>query len=379
MKKLLILSILLSVQIYAEIMTYSLPQKGEYHHNEFGDLVCDAAYVDIKGEGCILKAICERWNEEENSCYSKPGKSHWIYPDGPEWECDEGYHLGNNSCFTCLEPFVYSASENRCVMKPENSVWMNGDTFQCEDGFFKNSEDKCERNIKCGFFERYDWDNNRCVSKPKNSHWSNKKLAHWKCDEGYRYNESKNECEKERRKEESKLNNSFFLAHDVSFGYGIGLSKDYTNKSQEITNIETNYSLGAGFGNELIKGRAQLVLGLLYTKLEYDYKERYSYSSGKDNYLIEHEQNNSTALGVGINAGLDFWRFTFDYSKLFLTRLQPKNVDFGTSITKYKFGFNITNWLNVNLTIIRDLIDEAVYLREIDESMLLLGATIRFY
>jgi hypothetical protein len=87
---------------------------------------------------------------------------------------------------------------------------------------------------------------------------------------------------------------------------------------------------------------------------------------------------NSPALELGINSGLDFWRLTFDYSNMFLTRLQPKYVDFGHKITKYKFGFNITDWLNVNLTIIQDLIEQAVYLREIDESMLLLGATIRF-
>lgn len=373
---------------------------------------CNAGYVYIN-DLCEEKASCnedERYDEENNSCISKPEHSHWsvngneiwycdsgyverygvceikpncnekqkyneIYnscvnpPDNGFWNsigklvCDEGYHVDNEKeyCFKCEGETRFNYSTNTCVTKPENSHWsVNGDgIWYCNEGFFE-TEYSCEEIKECGFFERYNSYTNECVDKPSDSHWTDDNSTYWECDDGY-YKNYYDECEKSNPID---LTNYISFSHDLTFGIGVGNGKDIEDNSTTIFNLEANYNIGTKIGNEFFNVRTQFSVGLLFTEFEYgDYMDETVYAM---------------AFTFGPNIGFDFWKFSFDYSYNWRKCERLESITFNDTYSKYKFGFNINEHFNVNVTMISNMISSIQRLKEFDNNTFSLGLTYRF-
>lgn len=306
-------------QKYIEVTNWceNPPANGAWNDN--GDIVCNEGFVKL-GLLCVQKAVCEHWNSEDNTCFEKPVHSHWVYSEGATWECDNGF-------------------------------------FETEYG--------CVENKKCGFFERYNSYTNECVDKPLNSHWTEDNGTNWVCDDGY-YNYL-DKCEEINPVD---LTNYISFAHDLSFGFGAGFGKDQQDNSTPIVNVEAYYNIGAKIGsNEFFKIRTQLSIGLLYTGFEY---------SSDYHYIEDVENVNSIAFTFGPNIGFDFWKFSFDYSYVLRYGESLESVTFNNAYSKYKFGFNINEHFNVNVSMISNMISSTSVLNEFDDYMFSLGLTYRF-
>lgn len=336
------------------------PDNGSWNYR--GDVVCDEGYVKV-GLLCEQKAECEHWNSEDNTCFEKPIHSHWVYSEGDAWECDNGYHSDteNEYCFKCEGETQFNYSTNTCVTKPENSHWSGEGIWHCNEGFFE-TEYSCEEIKKCGFFERYNFYTNECVDKPSGSHWTYDNSTDWECDDGY-YKTYYDKCEKTNPID---LTNYISFAHDLTFGIGAGSGKDQKNYSTTIFNVEANYNIGVKIGNEFFNVRPQFSAGLLYTEFEY---------SG---YIYMDKTVNSMAFTFGPNIGFDFWKFSFDYSYLWRSGERLESITFNDTYSKYKFGFNINEHFNVNVTMISNMISSTQRLKEFDDNMFSLGLTYRF-
>ena len=339
------------------------PDNGSWNYR--GDVVCNEGYVII-GQMCEQKAECEHWNSENNTCFEKPAHSHWVYSEGATWECDNGYHSDtkNEYCYKCEGETQFNYSTNTCVTKPENSHWSSEGIWHCNEGFFE-TEYSCEEIKECGFFERYNSYTNECVDKPSDSHWTYDNSTDWECDDGY-YKTYYDGCEKSNPID---LTNYINFAHDLTFGIGFGSGRDLQNNSITIFNAEANYNIGAKFGNEFFNIRTQFSVGLLYTEFEYD-----EYSD----YIYDDKTVNAMAFTFGPNIGFDFWKFSFDYSYIWRKCEKLKDITFNDTYSKYKFGFNINEHFNVNVTMISDMISSIQRLKEFDDNMFLLGLTYRF-
>lgn len=293
------------------------PANGAWNDN--GDVVCNEGYVK-HGLLCVQKAVCEHWNSEDNTCFEKPVHSHWVYSEGATWECDNGFF---ETAYGCVE------------------------------------------NKKCGFFERYNSYTNECVDKPLNSHWTEDNGTNWVCDDGY-YNYL-DKCEEINPVD---LTNYISFAHDLSFGIGAGFGKDQQDNSTPIVNVEAYYNIGAKIGsNEFFNIRTQLSIGLLYTGFEY---------SSDYHYIDDVENVNSIAFTFGPNIGFDFWKFSFDYSYVLRYGERLESITFNDTYSKYKFGFNINEHFNVNVSIISNMISSTSVLNEFDDNMFSIGLTYRF-
>ena len=336
------------------------PYNGSWDYK--GDVVCDEGYVKV-GLMCEQKADCEHWNSEDNTCFEKPIHSHWVYSEGDTWECDNGYHSDteNEYCFKCEGETQFNYSTNTCVTKPENSHWSGEGIWHCNEGFFE-TEYSCEEIKECGFFERYNSYTNECVDKPSDSHWTYDNSTDWECDDGY-YKTYYDKCEKTNPID---LINYISFAHDLTFGIGAGSGKDQKDNSTTIFNVEANYNIGVKIGNEFFNVRPQFSAGLLYTEFEY---------SG---YIYMDETVNSMAFTFGPNIGFDFWKFSFDYSYIWRCGERLESITFNDTYSKYKFGFNINEHFNVNVTMISKMISSTQRLKEFDDNMFSLGLTYRF-
>lgn len=340
------------------------PYNGSWDYK--GDVVCDEGYVKV-GLLCEQKADCEHWNSEDNTCFEKPIHSHWVYSEGATWECDNGYHSDteNSYCFKCEGETQFNYSTNTCVTKPENSHWSGEGIWHCNEGFFE-TEYSCEKIKECGFFERYNSYTNECVNKPSDSHWMDDNSTNWECDDGY-YKTYSDKCEKSNPID---LTNYISFAHDLSFGFGAGFGKEQQDNSTPIVNVEAYYNIGAKIGsNEFFKIRTQFSIGLLYTGFEY---------SSDYNYIDDVETVNSIAFTFGPNIGFDFWKFSFDYSYVLRYGESLESVTFNNAYSKYKFGFNINEHFNVNVSMISNMISSTSVLNEFDDYMFSLGLTYRF-
>lgn len=336
------------------------PANGSWDYR--GNVVCNEGYVKI-GLLCEQKADCEHWNSENNTCFEKPAHSHWVYSEGATWECDDGYHsdMENEYCFKCEGETQFNYSTNTCVTKPENSHWSSEGIWHCNDGFFE-TEYNCEEIKECGFFERYNSYTNECVDKPSDSHWTSDNSTNWECDDGY-YKTYSDKCEKINHID---LTNYISFAHDLTFGIGAGSGKDQKDNSTTIFNVEANYNIGVKIGNEFFNVRPQFSAGLLYTEFEY---------SG---YIYMDETVNSMAFTFGPNIGFDFWKFSFDYSYLWRSGERLESITFNDAYSKYKFGFNINEHFNVNVSMISNMISSTQRLKEFDDNIFSLGLTYRF-
>lgn len=340
------------------------PANGAWNDN--GDVVCNEGYVKL-GLLCVQKVDCEHWNSENNTCFEKPAHSHWVYSEGATWECDNGYHSDteNKYCFKCEGETQYNYSTNTCVTKPENSHWSGEGIWHCNDGFFE-TEYSCEEIKECSFFERYNSYTNECVDKPSDSHWIYDNSTYWECDDGY-YKTYNDKCEKTNPID---LTNYISFAHDLSFGFGAGFGKDQQDNSTPIVNVEAYYNIGAKIGsNEFFNIRTQFSIGLLYTGFEY---------SSDYHYIDDVETVNSIAFNFGPNIGFDFWKFSFDYSYVLRYGESLESVTFNNAYSKYKFGFNINEHFNVNVSMISNMISSTSVLNEFDDYMFSLGLTYRF-
>ena len=338
------------------------PANGSWNYS--GDIVCNEGYVKV-GLLCEQKADCEHWNSENNTCFEKPDNSHWVYNEGATWVCDDGYHSDteNEYCFKCEGETQFNYSTNTCVTKPENAYWSSEGIWHCNEGFFK-TEYSCEEIKNCGFFERYNSYTNECVDKPSDSHWTADNSTNWECDDGY-YRTYLDKCEKTNPID---LTNYIKFAHDLTFGIGVANAKDIRNESTPIWNIDTYYNAGIKIGNEFFSVRGQFGVGLIYTEFEY---------SG-ETYTYMDENLNSLAFTFGPNVGFDFWLFTIDYAYIWSSRNNIESIDFNTNFSKYKIGFNITEHVNINVTMITNLIESTKRLNEFDENMFMVGLTYRF-
>lgn len=336
------------------------PDNGSWNYR--GDIVCNEGYIKV-GLLCEQKAECEHWNSENNTCFEKPAHSHWVYSEGSTWECDNGYHSDteNAYCFKCEGETQFNYSTNTCVTKPENSHWSGEGIWHCNEGFFE-TEYSCEEIKECGFFERYNSYTNECVEKPSDSHWTYDNSTDWECDDGY-YKTYYDKCEKTNPID---LTNYISFAHDLTFGIGAGSGKDQKDNSTTIFNVEANYNIGVKIGNEFFNVRPQFSAGLMYTEFEY---------SG---YIYMDETVNSMAFIFGPNIGFDFWKFSFDYSYLWRSGERLESITFNDTYSKYKFGFNINEHFNVNVTMISNMISSTQRLKEFDDNMFSLGLTYRF-
>lgn len=336
------------------------PANGTWDYR--GNVVCNEGYVKV-GLLCEQKADCEHWNSENNTCFEKPAHSHWVYSEGATWECDNGYHSDTEKeyCFKCEGETQFNYSTNTCVTKPENSHWSSEGIWHCNDGFFE-TEYSCEEIKECGFFERYNSYTNECVDKPSDSHWTYDNSTNWECDDGY-YKTYYDKCEKTNPID---LTNYISFAHDLTFGVGAGSGKDQKDNSTTIFNVEANYNIGVKIGNEFFNVRPQFSAGLLYTEFEY---------SG---YIYMDETVNSMAFTFGPNIGFDFWKFSFDYSYIWRCGERLESITFNDTYSKYKFGFNINEHFNVNVTMISNMIRSTQRLKEFDDNMFSLGLTYRF-
>lgn len=349
-------------QKYVEADNWCVNPPANGSWNSRGDVVCNEGYVKV-GSLCEQKADCEHLNSENNTCFEKPAHSHWVYSEGATWECDNGYHSDteNEYCFKCEGETQFNYSTNTCVTKPENSHWSGEGIWHCNEGFFE-TEYNCEEIKECGFFERYNSYTNECVDKPSNSHWTADNSTNWECDDGY-YKNYYDKCEK---LNPIDLTNYISFAHDLTFGIGAGSGKDLKDNSTTIFNVEFNYNIGVKLGNEFFNVRPQFSLGLLYTEFEY---------SG---YIYMDETVNSMAFTFGPNIGFDFWKFSFDYSYIWRSGERLESITFNDTYSKYKFGFNINEHFNVNVTMISNMISSTQRLKEFDDNMFSLGLTYRF-
>ena len=332
--------------------------------NPFSDaFVCNEGYWN-NGTYCEIKTVCEegRFNNKNNTCFTKPANSHWVYSAGKTWACNEGYHEGYESCFICSGETQYNDNENACVVKPTNSHWISEGNWVCNENFFKTELDECVPVVSCGFFERYNSYTNECVDKPSDSHWTADNSTNWECDDGY-YKTYSDKCEKINPID---LTNYINFAHDLTFGIGAGSGKDQKDNSTTIFNVEANYNFGAKIGNEFFNVRTQFSAGLLYTEFEY---------SG---YIYMDETVNSMAFNFGPNIGFDFWKFSFDYSYLWRSGERLESITFNDTYSKYKFGFNINEHFNVNVSMISNMISSTQRLKEFDDNLFSLGLTYRF-
>ena len=331
---------------------------------QFSDaFVCNEGYWN-NGTYCELKAVCEegRFNNKNNTCFTKPDNSHWVYSSGKTWACNEGYHEGYESCFICLGETQYNANENACIVKPTNSHWISEGNWVCNENFFKTELNECVPVVSCGFFERYNSYTNECVNKPSDSHWTADNSTNWECDDGY-YKTYFDKCEKSNPID---LTNYISFAHDLTFGIGIGNGKDIEDNSTTIFNLEANYNIGAKIGNEFFNVRTQISTGLLYTEFEYS------------DYIYMDETVYAMAFTFGPNIGFDFWKFSFDYSYLWRYGEKLESITFNDTYSKYKFGFNINEHFNVNVSMISNMIGSTQRLKEFDDNMFSLGLTYRF-
>lgn len=337
------------------------PANGSWNYS--GDVVCNEGYVKV-GLLCEQKADCEHWNSENNTCFEKPDNSHWVYSDGSTWECDNGYHSDTEKehCFKCEGETQFNYYTNTCITKPENSHWSGEGIWHCNEGFFETGS-WCVEIKKCGFFERYNSYTNECVDKPSDSHWTADNSTNWVCDDGY-YKTYNDKCEKTNPID---LTNYISIVHDLSFGFGAGFGKDQEDNSTQIVNVEAYYNIGAKIGNEFFNVRTQFSIGLLYT--EFSYNNGYSYMDGTVN---------SMAFTYGPNFGFDFWLFSLDYSYIWRFGETLESITFNNAYSKYKFGIDINEHLNGNVTMISNMIKSTSVLNEFDDYMFSLGLTYRF-
>ena len=162
------------------------------------------------------------------------------------------------------------------------------------------------------------------------------------------------------------MTNYISFAHDLTFGIGIGNGKDIEDNSTTIFNLEANYNIGAKIGNEFFNVRTQISTGLLYTEFEYS------------DYIYMDETVYAMAFTFGPNIGFDFWKFSFDYSYLWRYGEKLESITFNDTYSKYKFGFNINEHFNVNVSMISNMIGSTQRLKEFDDNMFSLGLTYRF-
>ena len=87
---------------------------------------------------------------------------------------------------------------------------------------------------------------------------------------------------------------------------------------------------------------------------------------------------NSMAFTYGPNIGFDFWLFSFDYSYILRYGEKLERVTFNNAYSKYKFGIDINENLNGNVTMISNMIRSTSVLNEFDDYMFSLGLTYRF-